>query len=281
MSALTITVDGISIAYQEINADGAATIFFIHGNSGSSRTWARQLNDDLLKDYRLVAFDLPAHGNSSASANPETDYSLIGLGRIVVSAIEALSQGKPFTLVGFSLGTNVVAEALAWITAAGSRAPSGIVLSSSSVTGGSYTMDKIFQPGTEGSILFSDAATPESIRAFALIAGYHPSDADMQVTIEDYDRVKTGFRPTLMSTVMAGKLSNEPDLLIQARVPVLVIFGRQDRLVKTGYLNDAPFQLWKGQVFELAEAGHTAHIDQPALWNQLLAEYIVSVMVTA
>jgi pimeloyl-ACP methyl ester carboxylesterase len=265
----SITVDRLQVAYQEVNAGSDKTIFFIHGNSGSSRSWAKQLGDAQLKDYRMIAFDLPAHGDSSGSDDPDTDYSLPGLGRTMASAVGALVGDKPYAVVGFSLGSNVLAEALP------SLKPSGLVLTDPSVAGGGYTMDKVFQPGAEASVLFSDTATPESIAAFASIVGYNPSDADKRVTIDDYNRVKPGFRPTLMRTVMAGQLSDEPQLLVDAGLPVLVIFGREDRLVQTGYLDDAPFQLWKGRTFQLPSAGHTSHVDQPALWGQLLAEYMV------
>lgn len=264
-----ITVDRFQLAYQEVNSGGDATIFFLHGNSGSSRSWAKQLGDPSLKGYRMIAFDLPAHGDSSASDDPDADYSLPALGKTMASAVGALAAGKPYTVAGFSLGSNVLAEALPLLK------PAGIVLTDPSVAGGSYTMDKVFKPGTDSSLLFSDSATPESIAAFASIIQYHPTDEDKQVTIDDYNRVKPGFRPALMRTVMAGKLSNEPELVVQAGLPVLVLFGHEDSLVQTGYLDGAPFQLWKGQTFQLPGAGHASHVDQPGLWGQLLLEYLV------
>lgn len=263
----SIIVDQLQIAYLEVNENAKNTIFFIHGNSGSSRSWLRQLGDPLLKEYRMIAFDLPAHGDSAASGDPETDYSLPALGKRMAEAIKALAAGEDFILVGFSLGSNVLAEALTWVR------PAGIVLTGSSVAGGKYTMDKVFQPGLDGSVFFSDSASAESIRQLAGNISYGATEAAKQVTLEDYNKVKAGFRPALIKTVIEGKMNDEISLLQQAGLPVLVIFGREDRMVNPDYLNEAPFTLWKNKVFQLPEAGHTAHIDQAALFDQLVAEY--------
>jgi pimeloyl-ACP methyl ester carboxylesterase len=52
---------GFQIAYQVKNPDLKNTIFFVHGNSGSTRFWEKQFNNALFSAYRLIAFDLPAH----------------------------------------------------------------------------------------------------------------------------------------------------------------------------------------------------------------------------
>src|SRR5215203_771890 len=107
-----VEVDGLHIYYVEKNKEGKATIFFIHGNSGSSRMWHKQVESELFQQYRLIAIDLPGHGKSSASNDPEKDYSPIGTASILFQAIKKLADNNPYILVGFSYGTNVVAEML-------------------------------------------------------------------------------------------------------------------------------------------------------------------------
>jgi len=55
-------------------------LVFIHGNSLSAQTWARQLAADELSAYRRVAFDLPGHSNSPPSPRPQHTYSVPGFG---------------------------------------------------------------------------------------------------------------------------------------------------------------------------------------------------------
>ncbi len=69
-----LQINNIRLAYVEQNLTATKTIIFVHGNSLSSKMWQKQFNSELLKEYRLIAFDLPAHGKSSAPLNPEKDY---------------------------------------------------------------------------------------------------------------------------------------------------------------------------------------------------------------
>ncbi len=263
----SITINSLQIAYAEVNPGAKKVIFFIHGNSGSALSWRKQLNDPSLSDYRMIAFDLPAHGDSSASANPDDDYNLPALGAIMARAISKLSNGHAFVVAGFSLGSNILAEALSWLK------PAGIVLTGCSVAGINHTMDKIFLPGVDSTVFFSDDATPESISKLAEDISYHPSDANKQVTIDSYKRVKPGFRPAFFKAAMEGKISDEITLVQNAGVPVLVIFGENEKMANPGYLDDKPFLVWSEQIYKLPEAAHSVQVDQPAAFNALLKAY--------
>ena len=98
-----LTVKGIRIAYLEQNPDCKNTIFFIHGNSVSSASWMKQLNSELLSKYRLIAFDLPAHGDSAASPEPDNDYTFAGLASIATLLVEQLETG-PYIICGCQPG---------------------------------------------------------------------------------------------------------------------------------------------------------------------------------
>ena len=87
------------LSYYENNTAGPSILFFIHGNSGSGKTWSKQVGDDLLSEYRLIAFDLPGHGRSSHSDHPDDDYSPIGTAKILSEAIKKLAGRQPFILI--------------------------------------------------------------------------------------------------------------------------------------------------------------------------------------
>ena len=100
-----ITAKGMRLAYLEQNPAAKKTIFFIHGNSASSGCWKKQFCSELLIAYRLITFDLPAHGDSHASKEPDKDYTLGGVAVIVSDGINYLSNG-PNILCGISLGNS-------------------------------------------------------------------------------------------------------------------------------------------------------------------------------
>ena len=266
-----ITINSLILAYTEVNEQQGNTLFFVHGNSASAQNWHKQLSDPNFGNYRLIAFDLPAHGQSAASVNPDEDYSLTGMGKILATAVNELSLNKPFILVGVSLGTSVVAEMLPYLN------PAGIIILGCNVLGGKYTMQQAFKPGLDSTTLFADAATPDSIAKFAYDATFLKLPADTDLILNDYQSVKPGFRPTLLKTFMQGKISNEIELLQKTNMPIAVIFGAEDNFCNNTYLDDMPFKTWQNTAFKIPQAGHYAQLDQPDAFNSLVLAYATEV----
>jgi pimeloyl-ACP methyl ester carboxylesterase len=268
-----ISTNGLTIAYQERNPTSDKTIFFIHGNSGSSRMWERQLSSDLFKDYRLIAFDLPGHGKSFSSKNPDDDYSPIGTAKILSEAVKILAGTKPFIFVGFSYGSNLVTEILEYKVI-----PSGIVLVGSCVIGINHSLEKLFVPTIEPSIFFYNETDKRVVTKF-LKQAIHPVDiAAVENLIEDYLDVSAEFKSSLFKTAAQGKISDEILALQKLNIPVCLIFGREDNLVNIDYLDDKPFPLWRNQIYKLPEAGHWANIDNPVAVNRLISDYVSEIV---
>ncbi|MBC6416946.1 MAG: alpha/beta fold hydrolase, partial [Rhodospirillales bacterium] len=64
------------VALHEAGPDTGQPVLLIHGNSSCSQVFVHQLESDLAKDYRLLAFDLPGHGASPPAADPERSCSM-------------------------------------------------------------------------------------------------------------------------------------------------------------------------------------------------------------
>ncbi|MBI2153663.1 MAG: alpha/beta fold hydrolase [Candidatus Rokubacteria bacterium] len=80
--------DGLRINYVETGS-GPKTLCFVHGVGGSGQAWIRQL-EDLADTARVVALDLPGHGESGGDGCRRIgDYA-----RVVAGFVEALGVGK-------------------------------------------------------------------------------------------------------------------------------------------------------------------------------------------
>ena len=92
---------GWKIHYAQTGDDSAATLFFVHGSPGSWDAFKKYLQDpDLLGRYRMVSIDRPGFGYSGYGKGISiTDQSVI-LGALIAN----LQNGKPFFIVGHSLG---------------------------------------------------------------------------------------------------------------------------------------------------------------------------------
>lgn len=273
MQQRTITISNIQIAYLIKNEFVENTIFFIHGNSVSSRSWKKQLDSELLSKYRLIAFDLPAHGDSGASANPEQDYSLPGLGLIIANAIKALAGNDAYILVGLSLGTNILAEALAF-----DLKPSGIVLAGSCIVGGKYTIESFVKPDTNVHVVFTEQSPEAEVKKYTSEVMFNPDEIDIEEFISDYYRVKPSFRSCLNASLQLQNYSDQIALIQKINKPILLIFGKDEKIVNPDYLDDAPLNLWHNTVFKLSSASHLVHTDQANEFNLLLANYAKDVL---
>lgn len=263
----SITINRVKLSYLENDTNSSEIIFFIHGNSGSSRYWHKQYNDRALQSYRLIVFDLPAHGESDASSNPTDDYSLIGLGQIMMQAVLAIdTTGSSYVLVGLSLGTNIIAEMLAH----NQVSPKGIVLISSCIAGGEFTPDKIFKTGIDLSFFFTD--TPDARLVEAGFAAVISNPEEQKSGLKDYYKVKLPFRSTLALSLAHGKLSDEIALVREFKGNVLVIFGRDEVSVNPDYLDYVGLPVWRNRIEKLP-GNHIVNIDSPAEVNALLRQY--------
>ena len=102
-------IDGNSIAAYESGGSGA-DVLLIHGRSLDAQTFRHQLGGTFGDKHRVVAFDLPGHGDSSPAVNPQEVYSAPGYARIVAELVDRLDLSRP-VVVGWSLGGGIALEA--------------------------------------------------------------------------------------------------------------------------------------------------------------------------
>jgi pimeloyl-ACP methyl ester carboxylesterase len=264
-----IAVEGLNLAHIEKNPEAAQTIFFIHGNSGSSLTWSKQLESVLLSDFRLIAFDLPGHGFSDDSPNPDLDYSPIRLGQIMADAVSRLAVRQPYILIGFSLGTNIIGEMLYR-----NLTPAGIVLVSSCVINTVSDLQTVFLPNENANNFFSDSVSAENLAKLARDCFYLPDTNEMEKFKTDFQKTKVPFRSTLMKKAGEGAVNDEIELLEKIGLSILTIFGNEDKIVNVDYLDTIPLVIWQNAIYKLPQAGHFVHIDQAEKVNQLISDYV-------
>lgn len=97
--------DGLDIAYQ-VYGKGEITLIFIHGWCCDKSYWKEQIKV-LRKDYKIIAIDLPGHGESGLGREK---FTIPMFAEDVTSVIKHLKLNK-IILIGHSMGVNVMLEA--------------------------------------------------------------------------------------------------------------------------------------------------------------------------
>jgi pimeloyl-ACP methyl ester carboxylesterase len=78
-----------SLAVEE-TGQGALPVLLIHGNSFCRGVFRNQMHGEIAKNYRLIAFDLPGHRQSSNATDPERSYTRPGLADAAVELLDKL-----------------------------------------------------------------------------------------------------------------------------------------------------------------------------------------------
>jgi pimeloyl-ACP methyl ester carboxylesterase len=101
--------DGTVLHAEVFGPEGAPTIVLAHGWTEALRIWAYQIDDLSRRDFRVVAYDLRGHGQSTKS--PTGDYSIGAFGDDVEAILRAcVPAGERAVLVGHSLGAMSIAS---------------------------------------------------------------------------------------------------------------------------------------------------------------------------
>lgn len=261
-----IEIQNIEIAYIEKNKEAPNTIFFLHGNSVSKRSWRNQYNSDLLSAHRLVAIDLPAHGDSGAAAIE--NYTLPGLAKLMCETIKRLANGKPYILTGISLGANIITEMLAY-----DINPVGLALAGSCIVGQNIGVDKFMKPNSHVGVVFMDNPADEDILAYANEISVSGAEDHVFIFSEDYKKVKSPFRSLLAQSINETNYSDEIALLQNKNLPILMIFGKDEKIIDQDYLDNTSLPLWNNKISKIEGASHFVNIDQPEAFNNLLKEF--------
>lgn len=266
MERRQIEINGQMIAYYESSGQGQP-ILFVHGNSMSGLSFEKQFAHPLGEEYRLVALDLPGHGESGPAPDPKSAYTLPAYATLV-SAFAKRLEIDAAILVGWSLGGHVLLEA-------SGRLPKavGLMIFGTPPVGYPLAADA-FLPNPLFPLAFKNALSDEEI--VAVTTGFfRPGSRISSFFYEDMRRTKGMARQALGLSVGEGNYSDEVTVVANLQKPLAIVHGELDPLINLSYLKglDIP-TLWRGEIQIIADAGHTPQWEEPERFNRLLLEFV-------
>lgn len=252
-----LEVAGARLHVRDTGPRDAPAIIMLHGLGSSLHTWqdwARGLENR----YRLVRFDLPAHGLTGA--DPTGDYSMERWVALLEGAMGALDLERA-ALLGNSMGGR-----LAWMMAAQRPARiSALVL---------VSPDGFESPG------FDYGKTPDvpalmglmrySLPAFMLRPNveiaYSDKDALGQEVFERYhDMMRApGNRAALVDMMGQVVLVPPEPLLERIEAPTLLVWGERDAMIPAENARDYLEAMKDASLVTFPELGHVPQEEAPA-----------------
>jgi pimeloyl-ACP methyl ester carboxylesterase len=275
MKTVRIDAPNGAIAVHESAGEGPAVVL-IHGNSSSSRVFSRQLDGRLGERFRLIAVDLPGHGESDDAKDPSA-YSLPGHARAVRAVVNAFGLHEAW-FVGWSLGGHVALEmapdlpqARGFVIFGTPPVPSRGTPPTSSHEG----MREPFLPNAAMKYIFQESIDSGDASTY-VAAFFKLGFADIPpFYLQDALRTDGRARSGLGSSVEGGLYRDEVAIVRDLKTPLAVLHGGEEQLVNGRYFGSVAMPtLWRGAVQMIPYAGHTPQWETPTVFDALVEAFV-------
>lgn len=264
-----VKVQGVRL---RVAVSGAGpVIVLLHGLFMDHRTWDAVI-DDLSREFKVVAPDLPGFGDSEKPSPNRFPYDVDAFAEVVADLYAGLDLGRA-AVVGHALG-GAVAIALA------ARHPELVarlvLVDSVCFETPLDVRRRIALLPLVGGFVFKQFWSRGTFRGLFKETVLSASDASL---VEKIDRYYDAFNdPASRGSALATLRATHDTRAVVAQmarvsVPTLVVWGRHDRSVPPRLGRRLAHQI-RGAGFELMDAGHAPHEELPEQFSALVLRFL-------
>lgn len=267
MTERDVVVRGLRLRVREAGAGPAMVL--VHGLGADRRIWEGTMAA-FAGRHRVVALDLPGHGESD---KPDADYTPDYFADVVRGMARALGIDEA-VLVGTSLGGRIALEIAAtypdWAHTVVLSAPAPIM-------GGAWTPPVGWALANLTSPLLLRWLLPRGIeRGF-----FDPECAGARLrrsfVAEQLARKDFPDFARAVARAVAGIVSGAPPDVARVRQPMLLLWGRHDRIVEPSGATALLAELPSARLRLLDRCGHMPMLEQPDAFHAALDEFLAAV----
>ncbi len=227
----------------------------IEGNLG----WL-PLHEELARNFTVY---VPSHPGFAGSERPPGVESFLDLARFYQWILQELDLGKA-TLIGHFIGGWLAAE---MATMCPHLVDKLVLVDAAGIKPGRGEIADIFLHGIEGTRAFSfyDAA---QIRDYELLfkPAKSPEERERQ-TLNREAVTRYCWKPYAHDPLL-------PLMLGRLTIPTLIVWGREDQIVPLECAERFHAAIPRSRLAIIDRCGHFPHLEQPAEFNRLLADFL-------
>ena len=270
----TVDVNGLHARFLRAGEDGPPVVL-IHGLGASAEIWSANIGA-LAANHRVFAPDLPGFGRTAVP--PGMDFSPAAYSRFIRDFMTALGLGRA-ALVGHSLGGGVALR----VTLDDPGRVDRLVLASSAGLGPDVSLplriaslplfDRVFcRPPLPvftrflRRLVYDPAAiTPEFARLYYDMF-FQPGAVRAFTAVLRAVVTIRGARPGILEPIREG--------LGTIAAPVLILWGRRDRILPVGQAIEAAGRIPGARLHIFERCGHMPNVEYPGEFNRLVLAFL-------
>ncbi|MCS6808592.1 MAG: alpha/beta hydrolase [Bacteroidota bacterium] len=272
-------VKGLELAYIDVgNSRSKEVLLFIHGLHGYIPIWDKII-EDLSRDYRCIAVDLPGFGRSEKGELP---INIIFYADILVRFLDGLKVRDAY-VVGHSMGGQI---AINLGLRYASRFKKLLLIAPTGIEPFTQAERQAFYDNV--TVNTTKDKTDDVLRAdFARLFYKVPTDAEFMLRDRLFMRRASDYEQycyaVARSTVAIVELPTW-DMLEGVLQPTLLIFGRNDKLIPNQFFHVmqkpqdiaeyGKSKMKKCVVQMIDRCGHLAQWDNPDAVNQTIRDFL-------
>ena len=253
-----------SLAVEE-SGQGLMPVLLIHGNSFCRGVFRNQMQGQIAQDHRLIAFDLPGHGQSSNAPDPKRTYTRPALADAAVELLDKLDV-KEAVVFGWSLGGHIGIEMIPRFP--GMR---GLMISGAPPVRHNQ-MSQGFNTSAHRGVAGQKELSEADIDA--LVEGIFGKSAEP--FLRDAVAHSDGrFRERLFEAARAGEGVDQRLTVESSPVPLAVVNGGADPFVNLDYFDTVAYaNLWEDRCHRLNGLKHAPFWEAPAEFDPVLDRFL-------
>ena len=255
-------VGGLRVRYAD-RGFGDSVVLLLHGFGGDLDNWMFNL-DSLAEKHRLLALDLPGHGQS---VKTNVDPSLSGMATFVRKFLDVLSVSS-LHVVGHSMGGAIAMQ----LASDSPKTVKSLGLICSAGLGPDINSDYLrgfveAQSQQELKLVLQQLFADESLVNLQLVNDL--------LNYKRMDGVEATLKALSETLISAGEQTFLTDNIVASGIPVLVIWGKQDRIIPVSHAQN--FSAAGGYCVEVEifdSAGHMVQMEKAYEVNRSLLNFL-------
>lgn len=263
-------IDGFKMAWltNQPHRRHHGTIVLLHGLSAEKAHWLRFARY-LVRDYRLLLVDLPAHGQTGYQVG--RDYSTLAQANRVLALLDYL-QIDQVHVAGNSMG-GFIAQRLALI--APRRVQSLALFDAAGLpVRNNSALEQSLRTGHNPFIIHS----LEEFNALMKRAAFHlpwiPNQVRLMLAKQYHERRERWFDVFIQVMSEVYPASWVEQQIAQVKLPTLVLWGEQDGLLDVDMLDHYAELLPHAKIVRMRQTGHLPMLERPAISARHYTEFL-------